>query len=166
MVLTIFTSVGLAIDLTAFLLSFFSISCLFSFSIVFLFLLPFTPEYIDLLPTFVISFHQLAPFLSTEANILIFVTLQTNPPSYNILLHTYTQTHACTVDWGCRIHWLHLCRRIRPPNECPVYDTKQSDDEVPVMLELWGMRSTPPLPLFPGPLWPGVAAPDRALSMG
>ena len=26
------------------------------------------------------------------------------------------------------------------PNECPRYDTKQSDGEVPVMLELWGMR--------------------------
>ena len=34
------------------------------------------------------------------------------------------------------------------------------------MLELWGMRSTALLPLLPGPLWPGVVAPDRALSMG
>ena len=35
------------------------------------------------------------------------------------------------------------CRGVRPlPNECPEYDTKQSDGEVPVMLELWGMRST------------------------
>ena len=32
------------------------------------------------------------------------------------------------------------------PNEHPVYDTKQSDDKVPVMLELWGMSSTPSLP--------------------
>ena len=30
------------------------------------------------------------------------------------------------------------------------------------MLELWGMRSTPTLP---GPLWPGVVAPDRVPSM-
>ena len=29
------------------------------------------------------------------------------------------------------------------------------------MLELWGMRSTPSLPLLPGPLWPGVVAPDK-----
>ena len=28
------------------------------------------------------------------------------------------------------------------------------------MLELWGMRSTPLLPSLPGPLWPGVVAPD------
>ena len=53
-----------------------------------------------------------------------------------------------------------------PPNECPVYDTRQSDGEVSSVLELWGMQSTPSLPLLPGPLWPGVVAPDRALSMG
>ena len=51
-------------------------------------------------------------------------------------------------------------------SECPGYDTKQSDDEVPAMLELWGMWSTPLLPSLPGPLWSGVVAPDRALSMG
>ena len=43
---------------------------------------------------------------------------------------------------------------------------KQSDGKVPVMLGLWGMLSTPSLPLLPGPLWPGMVAPDRALSMG
>ena len=52
------------------------------------------------------------------------------------------------------------------PNECPVYDTKQSDGEVPIMQELWEMRSTPLLPSLPGPLWPGVVASDRVLSMG
>ena len=52
------------------------------------------------------------------------------------------------------------------PNECPRYDTKQSNGEVPAMLELWGMRSTPSLPSLPGPFWPGVVAPDRVLSMG
>ena len=34
------------------------------------------------------------------------------------------------------------------------------------MLELWGIWSTPSLPSLPGPLWPGVVAPDRVLSMG
>ena len=34
------------------------------------------------------------------------------------------------------------------------------------MLELWEIQSTPSLPLLPGPLWPGVVAPDRILSMG
>ena len=43
---------------------------------------------------------------------------------------------------------------------------KQSDGEVPVMLGFLGIRSTPSLPLLPGPLWPGEVAPDRALSMG
>ena len=35
-----------------------------------------------------------------------------------------------------------------PPNECPEYDTKQSDGKAPVTLELGGM------PSLPGPLWP------------
>ena len=34
------------------------------------------------------------------------------------------------------------------------------------MLELWGMQSTALLPSQPGPLLPGVAAPNRVLSMG
>ena len=34
------------------------------------------------------------------------------------------------------------------PNECPAYDTK-----VPVMPKLWGMRSSPLLPLLLGPEW-------------
>ena len=36
-----------------------------------------------------------------------------------------------------------------PPNECPGYDTKQSDGEVPAVLELWGMRSTPFIAIAP-----------------
>ena len=34
------------------------------------------------------------------------------------------------------------------------------------MLELWQMRSTPPLLSLPGPLWPGVVVPEKVLSMG
>ena len=48
-----------------------------------------------------------------------------------------------------------------PPNECPGYDTKQSDGEVPEMLEFCGMQSTPLLPSLSVPLWPGVVAPDK-----
>ena len=64
------------------------------------------------------------------------------------------------VGWGCRIHWLHLCKWV----SC--YDAKQSHGEVTVMLGLWGIRSTPSLPLLPGPLCPSVVAPDRSQSMG
>ena len=53
-----------------------------------------------------------------------------------------------------------------PSNECPGYDIKQSDGEAPVMLELWGMWSTPLLLSLPGPLWPKVVAPNRVWSMG
>ena len=58
-----------------------------------------------------------------------------------------------------------ICREVRPPNKCPDYRTKQSDGEVPVMLELWGMQSTPLLPLLPGSPAPEVVAPHRVLSM-
>ena len=51
-------------------------------------------------------------------------------------------------------------------NECPSYDTKQSDGEAPVILKLWEMRSTPSLPSLPGTFWRIVVAPDRFLSMG
>ena len=65
----------------------------------------------------------------------------------NIFIFLY---NLCPVGWGCRIHRLLLCRGVRPPtNESPVYDTKQSDGEVPAMLELWGIRSTPLLPSLP-----------------
>ena len=52
------------------------------------------------------------------------------------------------------------------PNKCPVYNTKQSDSEVRVMMALWNMRSTPLLPWLPGPLRPGVVASDRVLYIG
>ena len=45
------------------------------------------------------------------------------------------------VGWGCRIHWLPLCRRIRPPPQY-VFNNRQSDGEAQVMLELCGMQST------------------------
>ena len=51
----------------------------------------------------------------------------------------------------------------QPTNECPGYNTKQSDGEVPVMLELSRTHS---LPALPGPHCLGVLAPDRVLSMG
>ena len=67
----------------------------------------------------------------------------------------------CPVGWGCRIHWLHLCRGVRPPNECPGYDTKQSDGEVPAMLGPWNTEY-PFIAIAPrSTLWSG-----RALSMG
>ena len=51
-----------------------------------------------------------------------------------------------------------------PGNECPWYDTKQSEGEVSIV-ELWEVRSTSSLPLAPCPLWPRVVATDRVLSM-
>ena len=52
------------------------------------------------------------------------------------------------------------------PHEHHEYDTKQCAGEVPVILELWEMRSTPSLPLLAGPLRSVVVASDMVLSMG
>ena len=77
----------------------------------------------------------------------------------------FNRISVCPVGWSCRAHWLRLCRHPTN-NECPGYVTKQFDGEVPVMLDLCEIRSTPSLPSLRGPLWLGVVAPDRALSMG
>ena len=48
------------------------------------------------------------------------------------------------------IHWLHIiCRGARPPtlpNKYHEYNTKQSDSEGSVILDLWGMQSISSLP--------------------
>ena len=80
-------------------------------------------------------------------------------------MYIIKQISFCPVGWGCTIH--RLQRGKNPPNKkSPGYDTKQSDREVPVILGLWGMRSTFSLPLLPDPLWPRVVAPDGAISIG
>ena len=61
---------------------------------------------------------------------------------------------------------MHLCKAVTRPPPQQGYDTKQFDDQVPVMLERWGMQSTPSLPSLQGPLWSGEVAIDRVLSMG
>ena len=83
-------------------------------------------------------------------------------PNQSNQLNIFKFKKISPLGWDGRIHLLHLCRWVRPPaNECPGYDTKQSDGEVPVMLGPWGIRSSPSLPLLPGPLCPGVVAPDK-----
>ena len=52
------------------------------------------------------------------------------------------------------------------PQRVSWFDIKQSDGEVLVTLENWRVQNTSSLPLFPGPLWPRVVAPDRVLFTG
>ena len=62
-----------------------------------------------------------------------------------------------------------LCIVVRPPtNQMSVlgYDIKPSDDEAPVMQELWGRQSAFSMPSLPDPLWSGEVGPDRVLYMG
>ena len=89
-----------------------------------------------------------------------------NPSIKHLDYLWHTHCMFSPVSWGCRIHWLDLWRRVRSllPNKCPGYDTKPFDGEAPIMLKPWGMWSTPSLPLLP--LYPGVVASDKLLSMG
>ena len=57
-----------------------------------------------------------------------------------------------------------MSKTTTPMSVLEKYDSKQSDGEVPLMLDLWGMLSSTSLPLLPGPLW--LVAPDWILSMG
>ena len=104
-----------------------------------------------------VSFSKWSLFFSQDQSYEHRVRIEpmSNVSQVNWLFYT-TQYFPSPVGWGCKIH-----RGVRLPNECPRYDTKRSDGEAPVMLELWGMRSTPSLPSLPGPLWLGVVAPDR-----
>ena len=52
------------------------------------------------------------------------------------------------------------------PQRVSWYDTKQSNGQAPVILEIWGMWCTPLLPSLPGSHWPGLVALDRVLCMG
>ena len=71
------------------------------------------------------------------------------------------------LEWGCIIDKpASLQTGKTPSNGCPEYVTKQSNGNVPVILELMRMRSTPLLLSLPDPLWLGVVASDRVLSIG
>ena len=95
--------------------------------------------------------------------------------------HTYTNTHTFSFSLSFYLPPLSLVVQSAADveytdwvsaegqdslNECPGYDTQQSDGKVPVILELYEMWSIPSLPSLPGPFYPGVVAPDKVLSMG
>ena len=104
-------------------------------------------------------------------NLLYLLKPEIEPSESYYSLSSWNNVHCqasriCDLVDGKKIRLL-LCRRVRPPlNECPYYETKQSDGKVSVMLELWGMRSILSLPSLPNPLWPGVVASERVLSIG
>ena len=85
--------------------------------------------------------------------------------SYKTVSHGYTPVLIIWKLW-CHPSLPFLQGSILPDsqNDCHGYDTKQSDGEVPVMLELCEMRSTTSLPSHPGPLWPGAVTLNSILS--
>ena len=67
------------------------------------------------------------PILSTAIQWPWLKLLLAYAPSQPSSKTSTSRTTYCPVGWGCRIHWLHLCREVIPHNACPGYDTKQSD---------------------------------------
>ena len=67
----------------------------------------------------------------------------------------WNRTIHIKIDLGLNNLQRLICNETQPAN------TKNSDSEVSVLLEHGGMRSTPLLPSFPGPLWAGVVALDK-----
>ena len=116
-------------------------SLFISLTIFFLFIqlsLPFLSHSLSLSLSFFLSSH-----LSLYIYIYIYILFFSFFPFFHSI--------PCPVGWGCRIYRLHLCRGADPPlNECPGYETKHFDGEVPVMLGLWKMRSIPSLSSPPG----------------
>ena len=58
-------------------------------------------------------------------NILLYIYIYIYIYILYIYIYIYIYRHrenklgiriiCCPVSWGCRIHWLHLCRGVRPP---------------------------------------------------
>ena len=88
-----------------------------------------------------------------------------HPKNWILIIFIFILGNYCQVDRGCRIHRLHRCRRVKKTTYAyPGYDTKQSNGQALVMLEIWGMQSTPSLPSIPDPFCSRVVvAPYRVL---
>ena len=59
-----------------------------------------------------------------------------------------------------------LQRSKTSPNQYSEDGIKQSDNDSPVIMDHWGMRSITSSPLSTGPVKLGVASPDRVISIG
>ena len=80
----------------------------------------------------VFPYLSIYPSIYLNLFICIYFILFISPPSLS-----------SPVGLGFRIYELHLCRGVGPPlQRVSWHDTKQNDGEVPIMLELWRMRST------------------------
>ena len=67
----------------------------------------------------------------------------------------FVLTLACPVGWGCKIHWLCLCRGVRTPHtQTSVPDITLNNLMVRLQYcwSFGGMRSTSSLPSLPGRL--------------
>ena len=80
-------------------------------------------------------------------------------PIFN-LSYWLTKACPCTTQsaWAAEYTDCFSTDLVRHLQRLSLYNTKQSDREALVILELWGMRSASLLPSLPGLVWPGVEA--------
>ena len=115
--------------------------------------------------SYMVIMGSIAGLRSTKSHKYTSSFEQTDKYHKKKLTHTHTHTHLPNrLGENCRINRLHLCRGLDTPPQ-QGYDTKQLDGEVPVILELWGIQSTPSLTSLSGPLWLTVVALDSVLSL-
>ena len=121
-------------------------------------------------------FHMIVVFLSSSVGFQLFP---------NLLLGLLNNLQYLLLGWLNNLQYLRLgllnnlqylrlgllntptssLLRGKTQNECPEYDIKQNDGEIPT-LEIRRLWSTSLLALVPSPLWPGMVALAGVLSMG
>ena len=72
----------------------------------------------------------------------------------------------CPVGRCCRIHWLHICRGVRPLTSVVHMTLNNLMMRFQYSWSFGGMQSKYLLPSLPGPLWPRGVTPDKGQSMG
>ena len=116
------------------------------------------PDYVTCIPFGLVYLHEVVVEQILEAAPYKAGVIQSL--ASHLTKHTMAQSAGATKYTDCI-----FAEALDSHIEYSGYNTKQSDCEAPVMLELWGMQSTLLLPSLPDPVRPGVVAPDRVLSM-
>ena len=99
-----------------------------------------------------------------EINIMNFINVNTFN-LHNSLLNDNNRFMKVTVKSTAQSAGAVKCSDCRPVRHNPMTVLDMTLISLMVRFQLWGIRSTPSLPSLPGPLRPGVVAPDRVLPM-
>ena len=112
---------------------------------------------LSLSPSLQFILYIISSLVASSCHLLFFIVRWCLMTTWQLCVHILLHHFPIPVGWGCR--------SVRTsPNECPWYDTKPYIKAL--ILELWGICSTPSFSLFPAPLLPEVVVLVRVPSMG